>query len=336
MSAKIRWGILSTGKIARVFAEALKVLPEAELVAVGSRSAESANQFGDQFRVPHRYATYQALVNDPDVDVIYVATPHALHRDNMLLCLQAGKSVLCEKPFTINAQQAEEVIAVARRQHLFVMEAMWTRFIPLVVRLRQMVADGVIGDVQMFVAGMATIANPDPSLYLLNPQLGGGILLDGGAYPISLASLFLGPPARIASMAHMGASGVDEQGAVILGYTTGQLANIYFSFKTRVPPYFALQGSRGRIDVHPPLFKPTKLTLTLFGAPEQIIEVPLEGNGMNYEAAEVMRCLHEGKTESAVMPLDETLSIMRTLDSIRAQWGFEYPMEHNAEKGVEL
>ena len=328
MRDKIGWGIMGTGKIAQAFATGLSILPDADLVAVGSRTAQTANQFGKQFGVPNCHASYEALVNDPGVDVVYVATPHAFHKDNMVLGLEAGKAVLCEKPFTINAQEAQTAVRVAREKNLFLMEAMWTRYIPLVVKLRELLADGVIGDLQMLEVGMAFVAPRDDSYYFFNPHLGGGILLDGGAYAVSIAfMLFGGPPARIASMAHLGETGVDEQSAVIFGYDQGQLAVLYMSFRTGIPPAARIMGSKGRIAIHPPIFKPTQLTISRNDEPDDVIEIPLEGNGLNYEAAEVMRCLRTGKLESETMPLDETLEIMRTLDQIRGQWGLKYPME---------
>ncbi len=327
MSDKIRWGIIGTGKIAKAFAVDLAVLPDAELVAIGSRSIESANRFADTFDVPHRYASYQALTNAPDIDVVYIATPHALHKENSLLCLEAGKAVLCEKPLTINATEAESIINYARAKKLFLMEAMWTRYIPLIVKLRELLAKDVIGEVQILVAGLGKVEPFNPEYYVFDPHLGGGILLDAGVYPVSLASMVFGPPVKITGIAHLSKTGVDEQAAIILGYDQGQLATLYMSLKTNIPPGMTLMGSKGRIRIHPPIFNPTQLTLSLTGQDDEIIEMPFRGNGLNYEAIEVMHCLRAGKLESDIMPLDETLTTMRTLDQIRAQWGLTYPME---------
>jgi predicted dehydrogenase len=327
MADKMRWGIIGTGKIAKAFATGLTVLPEAELVAVGSRTAKSANEFADIFGVPHRHASYESLANDPNVDVIYVATPNTLHKENSLLCLQAGKAVLCEKPFTINAAEAEAVIQLARAKELFLMEAMWTRFIPLVGKVRQLLADRVIGDLQMLVADLGFWADFDPLHRVFNPQLGGGALLDLGVYSISLAWMIFGSPSRITSMAELGETGVDEQAAIIMGYDEGQLATLYTSIRTDTPAEAILMGTKGQIRIHPPMFRPTKLTLSLTGQEDSVIEMPLEGNGYNYQAAEVIRCLQAGKLESNTMPLDETLAIMKAMDQIRDQWGLKYPME---------
>jgi len=327
MANKIRWGIIGTGKIAKAFATGLTVLPEAQLVAVGSRSAESANEFANLFGVPHRHASYEGLVNDPNVDVVYVATPNTLHKENSLLCLQADKAVLCEKPFTINAAEAEAVIQLARRKKLFLMEAMWTRFIPLVGKLQQLLADRVIGDLQMLVADLGFWAEFDPLHRVFNPQLGGGALLDLGVYSISLAWMIFGSPSRITSMAQLGQTGVDEQAAIVLGYDQGQLAILCTSLRTDTPAEAVLMGTQGRIRIHTPIFRPTTLTLSLTDQEDNVIEIPLEGNGYNYQAAEVMRCLQAGKLESDTMPLDETLAIMKAMDQIRAQWGLKYPAD---------
>ena len=326
---KIRWGIIGTGKIAKAFSKGLSYVPDAELIAIGSRSIDSANGFGDEFGVPNRHGNYASLVEDPDVDVVYIATPHAIHAENTLLSLEVGKAVLCEKPFTLNMTQAKTAIDLARRKKLFLMEAMWTRYIPLMVKLRELLADGVIGELKILEIGMGFIAPRDnKSLYFFNPDMGGGILLDGGCYAVSLASMiFRSPPKRIASMAHLGESGVDEQSAIIFGYEGDPMAVLYLSFNTRIPPAFRIMGSKGRITIHPPLFNPTRMTIAMNDQEDEIVEIPFEGNGYNYEIVEVMRCLRESKLESEVMPLNESLEIMRTLDNIRAQWNLKYPIE---------
>ena len=327
MTEKIRWGILGPGRIARKFATGLQSCEDAELFAVGSRSLENANRFGDEFGVPQRHGSYQALASDPDVDVIYIATPHPFHMQNALLCLDHGKAVLCEKPFTINATQAEKVIATAREKQIFLMEAMWSRFLPLWSQVRQMVADGVIGDIRMITGDFGFRAGFDPESRVFNPALGGGGLLDVGIYPLSLASMLLGTPDRITSMAEIGETGVDEQAAAILGYPGGQLAMIHTAVRTDTLHEITIMGTDGHIRVHDPSWVPTKMTLTLAGKDAKEIEVPFEGNGYNYQANEVMRCMRDNHLESQIMPLDETLAIMQIMDEIREQWGMKYPME---------
>jgi predicted dehydrogenase len=323
----IRWGILGTGRIAKQFSEGLKPLPDADLVAVGSRTQRSANAFGDAYDVPHRHASYAALANDADVDVIYVATPHSLHRQSSILCLETGKAVLCEKPFTINASEAQDVISLAREKGLFLMEAMWTRFLPVIVQARGLLADGAIGELRMVTADFGFRVDVDPKSRLFDPRLGGGALLDVGIYPVSLASMLFGAPTRITGMAHLGKTGVDEQAAIILGYAEGQLAILATAVRTDTPTEVVLLGTNGRIRVHSPWYYGTTLTLSVKDHEDVTMRLPYRGNGYTHEAIEVMRCLREGKLESDTMPLDETFSIMETMDAIRAQWGLRYPME---------
>ncbi len=328
MGITTRWGIISTGRIAGDFAEALALSPNAELVAVGSRSTETAEAFGKRFSIPRRYASYEALADDPDVDAVYVATPHPFHMENSLLCLRAGKAVLCEKPFSINAIEAEAMIRTARSENLFLMEAMWTRYLPVMVKVRQLLADGAIGDVRMLQAnfGFRTDLNPQGRLFDLH--LGGGALLDVGVYTVSLASMvFGGPPTQIASMAHLGETGVDEQSALVLGYDQGQLAVLTCAVRTNTPHEAVILGNDGSIKINAPWWKSESLILSRPDKDDQLLETPIAGHHFQYEAAEVMKCLRSGKTESETMPLDETLDIMRTLDSIRSQWGLKYPGE---------
>lgn len=326
MADKIRWGILGTGTIARKFATGLKAAPGAELAAVGSRSQATADEFGNTFGVPRRYASYEALASDPEVDVIYISTPHPMHKDNSLLCLEAGKAVLCEKPFTINAAEAEAMINLARQKGLFLMEAMWTRYLPAVIKTRQIVADGILGEIRMIMADFGFQIEFDPKHRLFAPELGGGALLDAGVYPISFTSMIFGSPIRVMSMAHLGETGVDEQAAILLEHEGGRLALVATALRADAPSHVILIGTQGRLTVHAPIYCPTRLTLTLDGQ-DEIIDAPLEGNGYNYQAAEVMNCLRTGKLESEIMPLDETLQIMRTMDQIRAPWGLKYPTE---------
>lgn len=331
MSNVIHWGILGAGNIARSFATGLQVLPQARLVAIGSRSLEKANAFGEAFGIPRRYGRYQELVDDPEVDVIYVATPHSLHREHSLLCLQAGKAVLCEKPFALNAREAREVIACARRKRLFLMEAMWTRFLPIMDQVRQWLAAGAIGEPRLLTADFGFRAEFNPEGRLFHPALGGGSLLDIGVYTVALAFMvFGGPPARITGLAHLGETGVDEQAAFILGYGQGQLALLASAIRTNTPQEARIDGTHGRIRIDS-FWRATRATLAVEGQEPQTVERPFEGNGYNYEAAEVMRCLEEGKLESNLMPLEETLSILETLDEIRRQWGLRYPTEGKEE-----
>jgi len=325
MERRIRWGILGTGAIARLFADGLMACPGAELAAVGSRTQKSADAFGDHYRVARRHASYEALANDPNVDVIYIATPHTLHAENSILCIEAGKAVLCEKPFTINAGETERVIQAARAKKVFLMEAMWTRFIPAMRQAHEWVAEGKIGRVRMVQASFGFYSEPDEEGRLLNPALGGGSLLDVGIYPVALAyDFFRRPPARITGFADMKRFGVDEQAAMLFNYDDGGLA-VLSSGVTIETPYDAwIMGETGQIQIHAPFWSSPRATLRERGKYDVVADLPLVGNGYNYEAEEVMRCMREGKLESELMPLDETLTIMRTMDEIRAQWGLKY------------
>lgn len=322
----IRWGILGTGKIAGKFAQALPLVPDAELVAVGSRSVETARRFAAANGVSRAYGSYEELARDPEVDVVYVATPHVLHAENTLLCLEAGKPVLCEKPFTLNAAEARQVIAFARERGLYVMEAMWMRFIPLVRRFRELIEEGAIGEPLLLHADFGFRADFPPEHRLYDPRLGGGALLDLGVYPIHLAYMVWGKPDTVSGVAHLGPTGVDEQGGMVLGYAGGHMAVLSTSTRVDTPVEATLMGAAGRMRLHRRFHHATRLTITT-EAGEQSIEMPFTGNGLQYEALEVMRCLKEGRTESDIMPLDETLSIMETLDALRSMWGLRYPGE---------
>ena len=327
MAGPIRWGILGTGRIAGLFATGLASVPGAEIAAVGSRTQEAADAFGDRFAISRRHGSYAALAADPDVDVIYVATPHTLHAENSLLCLGAGKAVLCEKPFALNARQADEVIAFARGRGLFLMEAMWSRYYPAMVRARELLAGGAIGEPRLLNADLGFRSQVNPAGRLYNPALGGGALLDVGVYPVSFASMVFGTPTDILTRGHLGETGVDEQGAIILGYPGGRLAVLYTSIRTPTPHEGTIMGMEGMLRIGLDWHKPDRVTLNRPGQPEEVTRIPFEGNGYNYEAAEVVACLRDGRTESAIMPLDETLAIMRTLDAIRERWGLTYPGE---------
>jgi len=282
---------------------------------------------GDMARFSVVTSMGQWGAEDDQVDAIYVATPHPMHKANTMLCLAAGKAVLCEKPFTINAPDAREVIAFARERGVFLMEAMWTRFLPYMVKLRELLAGGAIGPVRMIAADFGFRAGFDPAGRLFDPNLGGGGLLDVGVYPISLASMILGAPAEIASLAQLGPTGVDEQAAFVFKYAGGEMAVLYTAVRTLTPMEAVIMGADGHIRLHSPWWRGTTMTLHPAGAEPEVIELPPEGNGYNYEAAEVGRCLREGAAESPVMGLDETISVMETLDRIRGQWGMTYPME---------
>jgi predicted dehydrogenase len=325
---RIRWGIIGTGKIAHHFANGLKAAPDAELVAVGSRSQATADAFGDEFDVPRRYGTYVELAEDIDVDVVYISTPHQNHRESTLLCLNAGRNVLCEKPFAINAGEARNMVDAARANGLFLMEAMWTRYRPVMVKVRELLEGGALGEIRFLSATIGWKSDFDPLFRLYNPELGGGALLDGGVYPVSFASMVLGTPSVVASAVSLGETGVDEQEAIALAYPSGAVAALGVTIQASPVSIGLILGTAGRIEVHHDWHRPESMTYTPYGGEPQKFDYPqTDGNGYQYEAIEVGRCLREGLLESPVMPLDESLSIMETMDTLRAQWGVKYPME---------
>jgi len=327
MSETIRLGILGTGNMARAFATGLRHAPAIRLSAVASRSAEAAAGFAREFNAPRHYADYAALAADPEIDLVYIATPHSRHMQDSLMCLDAGKAVLCEKPFAINAGEARQVIARAREKNLFLMEAMWTRYIPSVVRLRELLSENAIGNVQLMLAGGAFMPAFNPQAYLFRPDLGGGVLLDAGVYLVSASSMVFGTPSRIVAAGSKGQTGVDEHDAFVLEHPNGALASCFVSLRASMSPEMTLMGDRGKIRVHAPVFAPRQLTLSLAGKADEVLDFPFEGNGYQFEAIEVARCMLAGETESAIMPLDETLAIMQTMDQIRQQLQLTYPME---------
>lgn len=324
---KFKWGILGCGKIADQMAEELAMLEDAELIACGSRTGRE-NGFAAKHKIPKRYSDYTSLLDDPAVDVVYIANTHNFHYESMMLALNHGKHVLCEKPFTINAAQAEEVIELARSKKLFLMEAMWTRFIPAIVKLREWLQDGRIGDVLKVSADFCIPLDRDPKKRWTNPELGGSALLDLGVYPVSFASMVFGKtPSQIESSAYLGKTGVDESSEYRFRYDGVQSAQLSSSFCFFGPNGAFISGSEGWIHIPDHFHRAQKL---LRGEGETLLEevfLPFDGKGLRFEASEVMRCIHEGLTESPVMPLDETLEIMRTMDTMRAQWGLVYPEE---------
>ncbi len=323
----IRWGILATGSIAAKLASAINDVEDADLLAVGSRSQESADVFGDTWNVPRRYASYEALAADPDVDVIYIATPHPYHDDNMRLCLEAGKHVLCEKPFTLNASEAETCVALARKKGLFLMDAMWTRTIPAIIQVRRWLEDGRIGEPRLLQADFTFDMAFDPDHRLFNPALGGGALLDVGIYPLALASMVLGDPVAISGQAILGQTGVDELDGITLTYPSQALAVLTCGIRADKPQEATITGSDGRIVIHPPFHCPNTLTLTSGDSQPKTVTIPYRGNGYVHEVIEVNRCLRDGRLESPLMPLDETIRLMRQMDTLRAAWGVVYPGE---------
>jgi predicted dehydrogenase len=312
----LRWGILSTGGIAHTFAKDLRYIDDGVVWAVGSRTREGADAFGDEFDVPRRYDSYEALVEDDEVDVIYVATPHPMHLANATLALEAGKPVLVEKAFTMNGAEAGELVALARSKQLFLMEAMWTRHLPHVAKLRQLIDDGVLGDLVAVEADHGKWFAPDPTHRLFAPELGGGAMLDLGIYPVSFASMLLGTPERVTALVDPAFTGVDAQTSMLFGYASGAQAVLTCTLLARTATRACVSGTKARIEIDGDFYAPTSFTLIARSGERERFEFSSSGRGLHYQALEVARCLREGLTESPLMPLDESVTIMETIDRV--------------------
>ena len=348
----IGWGILGTGRAAGEFARGLRYVRGADLVAVGSRSAEKANRFARMSGARRACASYEQLVADPAVDVVYVATPLALHMSHCLLALEAGKAVLCEKPFTASAEEALRVIVFARERRLFCMEAMWMHFLPAMQKAMELIRAGAIGEPRMLTADFGIPVKFDPENRVFNLALGGGAMMDLGVYPLALAWRLFGEPEKVDAMSNFAVTGVDEQSSAMIRYSGGEIALLAATLTGYAANEAVVVGTEGRITIHEPLCRPDQLTISRAPAPAteeasnarswlknclrsnrlvrglhglvagraSTVHVPYVGNGYNYEASEVGKCLAAGAIESEVWSLDQTAGVMRTLDLVRKRW----------------
>jgi predicted dehydrogenase len=325
MCKTVRWGLLGTGRIARDFATALRATPGAVIAAVASREHATAAAFAAQFDIPLALGSYAGLAACPDVDLVYIGTPHALHADNALAMLAGGKGVLCEKPFALNRAQAGQVVATARERKLFLMEAMWTRYMPAMAEVRRILASGVLGEVSQASADFGFVATGGPEARLFNPALGGGALLDVGIYPLSITAFLLGDVEDVRAQAELGPTGVDLQTVFTLRHAGGALSTCACSLKARTPGLLTLSGTKGQLRLDAPFHRPPTITLLPTDAPPQVIPTPYLGNGYVHEAIEAQRCWSEGLIESPAMTHAQTLHLMGVLDEIRRQTGVRYP-----------
>lgn len=327
MSDIIRWGILGTGRIARDFANALKDTPDAVLAAVGSRSIESAAAFAQDFGQPAVYGSYEALASAPDVDIIYIGTPHPMHAENALLALRGGKAVLCEKPFTINLREAQQVVAEARARKLFLMEAMWTRYMPALAEVKRIIASGEIGVVNSVHADLGFVASTDPEHRANKRELGGGALLDLGIYPLSIACALLGPAESVQAQAILSDAGVDMTTGFTIKHQSGTMSINSCTLRARTPSELTVSGTLGSVRMEGMFHLAQTLTVKLASGVTRSVATPFLGNGYVHEAIEAGRCLREGLLESPGMTHAETLDLMQVLDTIRAQIGVRYPAD---------
>ena len=323
----IRWGILGTGFIAHAQTADL-IGCGFTVAAVGSRSQGPADAFAAEFGIPVAHGSYEALVADPGVDAIYISTPHPFHAENALLALRAGKHVLIEKPFTLTAGQAVEVVDAAEAAGLVVMEAMWTRFLPHMLRIREIIASGTLGDVRTLIADHNQDLPKDPLHRLNNPALGGGALLDLGIYPVSFAFDIFGAPTVVKALAAKTATGVDRQTAILLGFDDGRQAVLHSALDTKGPNTASILGTEGRIEVDSVWYSPT--TFTVFDSEGEVIErfdTVVAHRGMQFQAWEFERRIREDDRSPAILPAAESARIMETLDAVREQIGLSYPGE---------
>ncbi len=331
ISKKIKWGIIGSGIIARKLADAVTINPDSELYAVASKTHSKAKQLADEFGIKNAF-TYDEIVNSNEIDVIYVATTHNFHFENTKLALENGKHVLVEKAFTVNAKEARELVRIAKERNLFLMEAIWVRFLPSLKLLKSKIQGNEIGKVKVFNISFGGFVSPQYEKRLKDPLLAGGVTLDMGIYPISFVCYLLGEtPVEIKSMAQFSELGVDEISNYMFRFPSGCLANITTSYNLKMRNEAKIYGSTGFIEF-PDFQAGERFTIYKHNGTNEIsdtIEVfeKNNSNGFIYQVEEVVRCIKEGKIESSIIPLSETVAIMEVMDKMRAEWGFKYPFE---------
>lgn len=330
MNSKIRWGILGCGRIARKFSSDLKFVEDAELVAAGSRSQEAAEKFASEFPVKHVHNSYEALVKNPEVDVIYVASPHGLHHEHVMLCLDNNKPVLCEKAFALNSRQAKEMIDKARAKGLFLMEALWTKFMPHYNKVLHLVKEGQLGTIKNVLVNFGFAPIPPVPARLFDPSLGGGSLLDIGIYNIFITTSVLGKPTEIIASMTPASTGVDEQCSIVFKYSNGAIAQLFCSLSSNLATEADISGDKARIRLTSRFYEPSTTIEFYPGRVEskQIIPYDKEpGWGYQYEARHVHECLRKGLTESPVMSHADTIMLMEIMDEVRRAAGIRYSVD---------
>ena len=338
----LRWGVVATGNVAVKVTEDIARLEDAVLHAVSSRSKAAAAQFADQFGFTRAYFDdgpvkgYHLLIDDPEVDVVYIAAPHAQHYGIARDALLGGKHVLCEKSLTINAREAEDLIALASSRGLFLMEAVWTRFLPCINRIWSILADGELGEVRWVQADLGFRAPPDPASRLWDPDAGGGALLDLGVYPLTLAVGALGFPRGVSAAGALNGDGVDGQNALLLTYASGASAQLASSLVSECTRTATISGTEGWLRTGTPLHNPVELTVQPRAREQRVERFPQIGNGYTYELREVTRCIQEGLTESPTMPWSDSLQTMQLFDEVRAQLGVRYPNDEHPAAALQV
>ena len=319
-----RWGILGPGRIAHKFAQDLRTLPDAQLYAVASSDQQRADAFAQEYAIPHAFGTYEELLTLPDLDVVYVATPHIKHHENVMMLLNGGISVLGEKPFAMNGEQVRDMVSTARNKGIFLMEALWSRFMPGIRHALELTQSGAIGKIVSVKADFGFKAPFAPENRLFNKELGGGALLDIGIYPLFLSYLILGNPTKIKALASFGTTDVDEQCGMVLSYEGGQLALLDSTLRAKTDCVGIIQGETGQIRIHGRFHETTAVTLQPEDGESNTVAFDRQTHGYDYEAQHVMACLAEGRTESPLWSLDDSLNLINLLDAVRAEAGIHY------------
>ena len=322
---KHKWGILAPGKMSAKFTRGIKIFENAELYAVGSRNLMRAKQFAEEYGFKKFYGSYDELVRDPELEIVYIASPHSHHLEHSLLCLKNGKNVICEKAFSINSSEVETIVKEARRQNLFLMEALWPPFQPFYIKAKEIIKSGILGKIK-HMHGYFSINPPfDPLDRKFNISLGGGSLLDIGIYPVIDALTFIGIPDDIKATALFSPTGSEESISAIFKYNDGRMATIYSSFKTNTGIGCDLLCEKGNITVTRGRDMNQRVILNLHGQESQVFVFNPPAMGYHYEAEEVMKCIDEGRKESSIAPLSFSLDLIRTLDRIRKEAGIVFP-----------
>ena len=321
---QIRWGILGAGRIADKFCTALVSTPRAILYAVASRNTISGKPFSEKFSSVKFYDNYLDLVSDPNVDIVYIATPHIFHYEQVKLCLEHNKPVLCEKPIGVSFLQTQKMIELAIEKKLFLMEGMWTACMPVIKKIQEIIAEGLIGTISNVQADIGFTAPNNPVDRLLNKDLAGGSILDVGVYPISLATLLLGEPSVIKSISALTETGVDAYSNIILQYPSGATAQLLSSLTFETPKEVVIMGTKGLIKVDAPWFMATDFTVIFEDGSENTYSIPHPNNGFEYEIIEVMDCLIAEQLESHSVPHSQTLIVSKIMDELLLQAGVCY------------
>ena len=327
MDKQFNWAILGAGRIAGKFAEDLSTIPNANLYAVGSRSLDRAKSFAQAFNFQQAFGSYEELVADPNIDAVYIATRHPQHCENVQLCLEHGLPTLCEKPFAINRKEVERMVGKANEEKVFLMEAMWSRFLPVTLKALEVIENGMIGEVNGLTADFGFKADFNPQSRLFNHQLAGGSILDIGIYPIFLSLITLGMPVEMTAMAKIGNTRIDEQCHMTFKYGNGALANLYSTILSSTPCLASIYGELGTIKLHRRWHEAKSMEIDYYDGRKEYYEFPRSVRGYYYEILEVMECVAAGKLESNTWSHSDSLNLMQLLDNVRNEVGLKYDFE---------